>query len=563
MLVGKNASSGIGIAPCLIISNQEIKIESELHSNDQREIERFTSGLKSTSTQLKSLYQKVLTNFGDDKAQIFEAHLLILEDPEFVESVKSKILDDKFKSTRAVFEVSELFITMFEGMEQDYLRERAQDIKDVTHRLLRNILNISEFDLTSLEKNFILVANDITPSQMASLDIKNVSGIITEVGGKTSHTAIMARTLELPAVVGLKNATTSLVSNELIICDGDNGIVIPNPTPETLKKYNSLKEKIEKDKIELSQFKNLKTFTSDHHQVYLESNIASVKDLEAVLKNGAEGIGLFRTEFIFMDRNSAPSEEEQFEIYKAVLSVMGNKPAVIRTLDVGGDKNISYLKIPKEENPFLGLRALRYCLLHPDIFKTQLKALLRASVYGHLHIMFPMVSSLDELLSAKYILNQAKEELTISNVPFSSDIKVGIMIEIPSAAMITDLLSEHVDFFSIGTNDLIQYMCAVDRMNEQIHDLYDPFHPGVLRIINHVIKSSKNKPVAMCGEMASNELLTSLLIGMGLSHFSMTPSSILKIRKHIKNISFEKSKKLTDQVLSLSTSSSIKDLLNS
>jgi phosphoenolpyruvate-protein phosphotransferase (PTS system enzyme I) len=563
VLIGKNASSGLCIGPAFINLNQQINIEFDIAINIEREIERFTFGIEQSKKQLQILREKVLSEVGSDKAQIFEAHLLILEDPELIDAVLLKIKSENHRATKAVHEVSQMFISMFENMGDEYLRERALDIKDVSERILKNILGIALNSFESLNSPSILVAHDITPSQMATLDLKNVLGIITEVGGKTSHTAIMARTLGIPAVVGLKDATLKIIMGETLICDGELGHVIPNPDQDTLQKYQKKKELEDKNKFELNKLIGLPSKTIDHHQVYLEANIASAADLESVLKNDAEGIGLFRTEFIFMDRSSAPSEEEQFEIYKKVLETMGKKPTVIRTLDIGGDKNISYLKIPKEENPFLGFRALRYCLVNIELFKTQLRALLRASSFGNLHIMFPMVTNLDEVLKAKSILLDVKNELISLGTHVSDDIKIGIMIEIPSAALITDILCKHVDFFSIGTNDLIQYLCAVDRMNESIHDLYDPFHPSVLRIINHVIKEATkhNIPVAMCGEMAANEALSTVLLGMGLSHFSMAPSSILKLRKKIRENNFSDSQRLADQILQLPSAQEIKNLI--
>jgi len=564
VLIGKSASPGVAIAKTLVLTQQKIIIEEELSSSIDRELHRFNEAIVQSRTEIQALHQKVLKEIGSDKAQIFEAHLLILEDPELVDSVRLKIQDEKIKATKALYEVSQMFISMFESMDQEYMRERALDIQDVSQRVLRNILGLTNVDLGNLKEPTIIVSQDITPSQMASLDLKNVAGIITEVGGKTSHTAIMARTLELPAVVGLKNATRSIRNLELTIVDGELGHVIPSPNDEILSKYNKKFESLQIEKTILKEFVGKPTQTKDGHQVFLEANIASYLDLDSVLKNDAEGVGLFRTEFIFMDRTSAPTEEEQFEIYKKVLERMGKKPTVIRTLDIGGDKNISYLKIPKEENPFLGFRAIRYCLAHVDFFKIQLRALLRASVYGNLHIMVPMISNLTEVLKIKSIIKEVQEELTEKKIPFSENFQMGIMIEIPSAAMMSDQLAKHVDFFSIGTNDLIQYMCAVDRMNENIHDLYDPLNPGVLKMIDLVIKNGQknNIPVAMCGEMASNEQLTETLLGMGLTHFSMAPSSILKIRKKVSNLNYKEAQETSMKVLNLSESNEIKNLLN-
>lgn len=562
MLVGKSASQGVAIGKALVLKPQEIKIELGTTADVDQELNRFKEALRVSAEEIRALHAKVLETLGNDKAQIFEAHQMILEDPDLTDSIESVIKSDKAMATKAVNEVANNFISMFESMGQEYMRERALDVRDVTQRILRNLLGIKVQDLSTLEHPVILVANDITPSQMASVNLKFVQGIITEIGGKTSHTAIMARTLELPAVVGLKEATQAIKDGEIIIIDGEVGEVHRSPSPEAISRFESKKEKELKSKQELLQFVGQKSETLDHREVILEANIASAMDLDSVLKNDAQGIGLFRTEFIYMDRTTAPSENEQYEIYKNVLERMEGKPCVIRTLDVGGDKNISYLNIPKEENPFLGLRAIRYCLKNTETFKIQLRALLRASVHGKLHIMFPMISNLDEILKAKELLNESREELIAKGVKLA-DVKTGIMIEIPSAAVIADVLAQHVDFFSIGTNDLIQYVCAVDRMNENVHELYDPFHPAVLRLIHQVIEAGHkaNIEVGMCGEMASNESLTEVLLGMGLTHFSMAPSGILRTRKKIRNSQYSEAKKLTEKVLKLPSSTEIKKFL--
>lgn len=563
MLIGKSASYGIGIAKALVIENIDIVIETEKCQSSDLEIERFTSSLKSSLEDLNQLFEITLNNLGQEKAQIFEAHSMILQDPEWSDAITALIRDSHFKATMAVDLVSKQFIEMFQSMDNEYMRDRALDIKDVSQRVLRKILNIEVFDLSQLKEECILVAHDITPSQMAIIDLKKTVGIITEVGGKTSHTAIMARTMELPAVVGLKEATKNIKSHDILILDGEAGEVYVNPVQDTLNIFTHKKEKLKSIKEEMLSYREIETKTLDGRKLYLEANIASPLDLESVIKNGADGVGLFRTEFIYMDRESAPSEEEQFEIYKKVLEGLNGKPVVIRTLDVGGDKHLPYLKIPKEENPFLGFRAIRYCLKDIQLFKTQLRALLRASIFGNLRIMFPMISGLEEVIAAKSILEECKNEVKRDGLQFDKGVKIGIMIEIPSAAIMSDLLAEHVDFFSIGTNDLIQYVCAVDRMNENIHSLYDPFHPGVLRLIQQVITAGENKKVevAMCGEMAANESLTEILLGMGLTHFSMAPGSILKTKKSILNMKYDKAKERVKKVISLPSGAAIKDFL--
>jgi phosphotransferase system enzyme I (PtsI) len=564
MLIGKSASYGIGIAKALVLEYKEIKLESGKTTDIDLEIKRFNDAVTSSLEELNQLYQKTLSTLGEDKAQIFEAHSLILQDPELIDSIHDEIRSQHFRASMATDIVSKRFIEMFESMDNEYMRERSLDIKDVSSRIIRKILGIDSVNLSDLKDDVILVAHDITPSQMAGIDLKKTIGIVTEIGGKTSHTAIMARTMELPAVVGLKDATKAIKSGDILIIDGEAGEVYPSPDQDTLNIYQNRRNKILKLKEEMLSYRDLSASTKDHRKVHLEANIASPLDLDSVIRNGADGIGLFRTEFIYMDREKAPTEEEQFTIYKKVLEGMSGKPVVIRTLDVGGDKHLAYLKIPKEENPFLGFRAIRYCLQDKPLFKEQLRALLRASIFGNLSIMFPMISGLEEIEAAKEILEECKSELKKEGLTYSEKIRIGIMIEIPSAAIMADLLAQHVDFFSIGTNDLIQYVCAVDRMNENIHNLYDPFHPGVLRLIQMTITAGEARgiEVAMCGEMAANEALTGILLGMGLTHFSMAPGSILKTKKMIREMEFEKSKKLAAKVLALPSGKAIKDHLN-
>lgn len=564
MLIGKSASYGIGIAKALVLENTAIKLETGKTSDIKNEIARFDSALNEAIGELNLLYQKTLSTLGEDKAQIFEAHTMILQDPELIDSIHNEITSNSSMASAAVDTVARTFIEMFEGMDNEYMRERALDIKDVSLRIIRKILKIDAVNLTDLKEEVILVANDITPSQMASIDLKRTIGIVTETGGKTSHTAIMARTMELPAVVGLKDASKSIRSGDMLIIDGEAGEVYVAPDQDTLNIYLERRNRIARLKLEMQSYRDLSATTVDGRKIHLEANIASPLDIDSVIRNGAEGVGLFRTEFIYMDREKAPNEEEQFNIYKKVLEGLSGKPVVIRTLDVGGDKHLAYLKIPKEENPFLGFRAIRYCLQDIPLFKTQLRALLRSSVFGNLSIMFPMISGLEEIEATKALLDECRSELTKEGLKFAPDIKVGIMIEIPSAAIMSDLLAEHVDFFSIGTNDLIQYVCAVDRMNENIHSLYDPFHPGVLRLIQQVIKAGEARgiEVAMCGEMAANEALTEILMGMGLTHFSMAPGSILKTKKIVREMDFKKSQKLAAKVMTLPSGKAIRDYLN-
>jgi phosphotransferase system enzyme I (PtsI) len=564
MIKGKVASVGIGIGKALILDEEEIKLKSDKVESPGLEILKFNEAMEASLAEINELYEQALSTVGAEKAQIFEAHSLILRDPEFIESIYFEINENHYQASYAIDIVSQRFMKMFQQMENDYMKERSLDLKDVSIRLLKKILNIDSVTLKDLSEDTILIAQDITPSQMVNLDLKHTQGIITEFGGKTSHTAIMARILELPAVVGVREATKFIRTGDLIAMNSKSGEIFVNPDQETLQHLVEEKRKMDLQKEELQNYRDLPTTTLDKRSVHLEANISSPFDMDSVIKNGASGIGLFRTEFIFMDRKSPPSEDEQLSIYKSVLQRMQDKSVVIRTLDVGADKKISYLEIPNEENPSLGLRAIRYCLKNKSLFKTQIRALLRSSLFGNLKIMFPMISKLEEVLTLKEIISECRLELLQEGIGFREDIKLGIMIEVPSAAIMADLLAIHVDFFSIGTNDLIQYVCAVDRMNEEINEIYDPLNPAVLRLISHVIKVGEktNTEVSICGEMASDDKITEILLGFGLSKFSINPSNILKLKKVIRNLSFEKARIVSKKVLNLSSSSEIKNYLN-
>lgn len=565
MIKGKAASIGIGIGKALILDDKEITLEFDKVENPALENLKFNQAMEASLAEINELYEQALSTMGIEKAQIFEAHSLILQDPEFLENIYLEINENHHKASYAIDIVSRRFMEIFQQIENDYMRERALDIKDVSHRLLKKILNINSVSLKDLSEDTILIAQDITPSQMVNLDLKHTLGIITEFGGKTSHTAIMARILELPAVVGARGVTKFIKTGDLIAMNGDSGEIFINPDKEILHRLMEEKRKIDFQKKELQSYRDLPTTTLDKRCVQLEANITSPFDVDSVLKNGATGIGLFRTEFIYMDREFPPTEDEQFSIYKSVLERMQNKPVVIRTLDVGADKKIPYLKIPNEENPSLGLRAIRYCLKNKSIFKTQMRALLRSSPFGNLKIMFPMISKLEEVLILKEIISECHLELRQEGLSFREDIKLGIMIEVPSAAIMADFLASHVDFFSIGTNDLIQYVCAVDRLNEEINEIYDPLNPAVLRLISHVIKVGEetNTEVSICGEMAGNEKMTQILLGFGLSKFSMNPSNILGIKKLIRELHFERARVVSKEILNLPSSFEIKNYLNS
>ncbi len=534
MLKGVPASSGIMMGKAFVINEAEFEIVQREIEGVDGEKERFHSAVNIAKGQLVRIRDVAEKKMGKDKAEIFNAHIMMLDDPELSAEVENQI-ERNMNAEYALKMTVDMFVSIFEGIDDEYMRERAADIKDIGKRLQNILLGIENQNLSEIDEECIIVTKDLTPSETAQLNKKKVLGFVTDIGGRTSHSAILARTLEIPAVVGLKEATGIIKNNDFLIIDGDEGIVIINPEEKVIERYRiKQKEQIEYKK-ELVIFKDKKSITIDGRRVEIAANIGSPEDVEGVLRNGADGIGLFRTEFLYMDKTSLPTEEEQFEAYKIVLERMEGKPVVIRTLDIGGDKKLPYLKIENEMNPFLGYRAIRLCLDRTDIFKTQLRALFRSSVYGNLKIMFPMISSLSELRDAKKVVEEVKEELNSENISFSDKVEIGIMIEIPSAAIISDILAKEVDFFSIGTNDLIQYTIAVDRMNEKISYLYDPFHPAVLRLIKMVIDNGHKEGiwVGMCGEMARELKAIPILIGMGLDELSMSASSVLKVRKAV------------------------------
>ena len=560
MLKGIGASPGIVLGKALVIENTQLAIERKTITDTEAEVAKLRNAVQVSKEELNKVKEKALLELGEQEAQIFESHLLVLEDPELIESAISNINNEKVNADFALNEIKEKFVTMFEAMDNEYMRERAADIKDVTNRILRHILGIKVVDLADLNEEVVLVAHDLTPSDTAIMDKKKVLGFLTDIGGRTSHTSIMSRTLEIAAVVGLTDATSKIKDGDFIVFNGNTGEVIINPDEETILQYYKLKSEFEEYKKELELLKGQLSITTDGKRVELVGNIGTPSDLEALIKNDAEGVGLYRTEFLYMDRNDFPSEEEQYQAYKSVLEGMNNKPIIIRTLDIGGDKKLDYLPMDEEMNPFLGYRAIRLCLDRKEIFVTQLRALYRASIHGKLKIMFPMISSLEELLQAKEVCEEVKEQLKSEGIDYSDDVEIGMMIEVPSAAIISDVLAKHVDFFSIGTNDLIQYTCAVDRMNQKISYLYNPFNPAVLRLIKIVIDNAhkENKLVGMCGEVAGDQLMIPILIGFGLDEFSMSPISILPARKLINSLSFEDMKKLSEEILSLENTEEIK-----
>ncbi len=534
---GIGASPGVALGKALVVEHSELVIEKKSIDNVEAEIAKLEDAVAVSKEELVKVKEKASEELGAEEAEIFEAHLLVLEDPELIGSAIDKIKTESVNAEYALNEIKEMFVSMFESMDNEYMKERAADIKDVTNRILRHVLGIKVVDLSALSEEVVLIAHDLTPSDTATMNKKMVLGFLTDIGGRTSHTAIMSRTLEIAAIVGLNDITSKVKDGDFVVFNGDTGEVIVNPDEETINKYTELKAKYEDERKALQLLKGKPSVTLDGKHVELAGNIGTPNDIEGLIKNDAEGVGLYRTEFLYMDRDSFPTEEIQYEAYKAVLEGMDGKPIVIRTLDIGGDKELSYLSMEPEMNPFLGYRAIRLCLDRKDIFKTQLRALYRASVHGRLRIMFPMISSLEELLQAKEVVKEVLAELDSEGVAYAKDVEIGMMIEVPSAAVISDVLAKHVDFFSIGTNDLIQYTCAVDRMNQKISYLYNQFNPAVLRLIKTVIDNAhkEGKWAGMCGESAGDQKMIPILLGMGLDEFSMSPISNNLYYEFIKN----------------------------
>ncbi|WP_100373687.1 phosphoenolpyruvate--protein phosphotransferase [Bacillus sp. FJAT-45037] len=558
-LTGIAASSGVAIAKAFVHEEPDLSIELREVTNANEEIDRFEAALTKARDELTVIKDKTEADLGADKAEIFAAHLLVLSDPELVDAVKGKIKDEKQNAEYALDEIANMFISMFENMDNEYMKERASDIRDVTKRVLGHLLGVEAQSLATISEETIVIAEDLTPSDTAQLNPVFIKGFATNIGGRTSHSAIMSRSLEIPAVVGAKEVTSRIETGMMVIVDGIDGNVIINPSEEEMATYKKKKADFQKQKEEWAKLVNEKTLTKDGHHVELAANIGTPKDLDGVISNGAEGIGLYRTEFLYMGRDALPTEEEQYEAYKEVVERMEGKPVVIRTLDIGGDKELPYLDLPKELNPFLGFRAIRLCLEKDEMFRTQLRALLRASSYGQLKIMFPMIATLEELRQAKGLLSEEKQKLVNEGVNVSDEIEVGIMVEIPSTAVAADRFAKEVDFFSIGTNDLIQYTFAADRMNERVSYLYQPYHPAILRLVNMVIQAAnkEGKWTGMCGEMAGDEVAIPILLGLGLDEFSMSATSILPARSQLLDLSKEELTTFSNEMLDLNTADEV------
>lgn len=566
MISGILASPGIAFGKALLLKEDEIVIDRKKISADKvdQEVERFLSGRAKASAQLEAIKTKAGETFGEEKEAIFEGHIMLLEDEELEQEIIALIKDKHMTADAAAHEVIEGQATALEELDDEYLKERAADVRDIGKRLLRNILGLAIIDLSAIQEEVILVAADLTPSETAQLNLQKVLGFITDAGGRTSHTSIMARSLELPAIVGTGSVTAQVKNGDYLILDAVNNQVYVNPTNDVIEQLRAVQEQVATEKAELAKLKDLPAITLDGHQVEVCANIGTVRDVEGAERNGAEGVGLYRTEFLFMDRDALPTEEEQFAAYKAVAEACGSQEVIVRTMDIGGDKELPYMNFPKEENPFLGWRAVRIAMDRKEILRDQVRAILRASAFGKLRIMFPMIISVEEVRALRKEIEIYKQELRDEGKAFDESIEIGVMVETPAAATIARHLAKEVDFFSIGTNDLTQYTLAVDRGNDMISHLYQPMSPSVLNLIKQVIDAShaEGKWTGMCGELAGDERATLLLLGMGLDEFSMSAISIPRIKKIIRNTNFEDAKVLAEQALAQPTTDELMTLVN-
>lgn len=564
LIKGIAASDGVAIAKAYLLVEPDLSFTNEKITDTDAEINKFRNALEASKIELTKIRNNAEKSLGADKAAIFDAHLLVLDDPELIQPIEDKIANEKVNAPEALNEVTTQFITIFESMDNEYMRERAADIRDVSKRVLAHLLGVELPNPSMIDESVVIIGNDLTPSDTAQLNKEFVQGFVTNIGGRTSHSAIMSRSLEIAAVVGTKSITHEVKQGDMVIVDGITGDVIIDPTEDELIAYQNKRERFFEDKKELQKLRDAETVTVDGEHAELAANIGTPDDLYGVMENGAEGIGLYRTEFLYMGRDQMPTEDEQFEAYKKVLETMKDKRVVVRTLDIGGDKELPYLNLPKEMNPFLGYRAIRLCLDQQDIFRTQLRALLRASAYGKLNIMFPMVATIKEFRDAKAILLEEKDKLTSEGQEVADDIEVGIMVEIPSTAALADIFAKEVDFFSIGTNDLIQYTMAADRMSERVSYLYQPYNPAILRLVKQVIEAShkEGKWTGMCGEMAGDETAIPLLLGLGLDEFSMSATSILKARRQINGLSKNEMAELANRAINCATQDEVKELVH-
>ena len=559
LIKGTGISDGIGLGKAIIFKSQKIKLEKNKIKDVTLEKEKFYKAIKEVEKEIEDLLEKIS---GTEK-EIMQAYLLILQDPNLIQKTIEIIEKEKWNAAYATEIGFNEIIKEFEKVDDPYISERSKDIEDMKKKIIAKIIGKEEINLSKLPSNTILVAKELSTSDIAKLDFKNIVGIITEVGGMNSHMAIMARTHEIPSSVGVNKITQNIKQNDVVAINGKTGEIFVNPSKKEYKNFEEIKEKIKKEKNELENYKNQDSITKDGHEVKVLANIGMPDDVKIVIQNTAEGVGLFRSEFLYMNSEDFPTENEQFEAYKKVVLKLKNKEVIIRTLDIGGDKDLKYMKLPKEDNPFLGYRAIRICLDDINLFKVQLRAILKASAFGNVAIMIPMISSLEELRKTKEIINEVKEELREKKIKFDENIKIGIMIEIPAAALIADELAKECDFFSIGTNDLIQYTVAVERGNKKIANLYTHFHPAVIRLIKKAIEGAHKNHIlcGMCGEAAGDVTFIPLLIGLGLDEFSMNANKVLNVRKLIRKLDFKECQKLADEVLKLATSDEVEKLL--
>ena len=564
MIKGIAASAGIAVSKVFKLKQPVLNIERIEGKNADEEIQKLKDAIEASKKDILEIKEKAVGKLSDEDLAIFDAHLMVAEDPEFVGQIEEMIQNDSVNADFAVDQVAEMFVGMFEGMDDPYFKERAADIKDVTFRIKCHLMGVKIPDLSTINEEVVIVAEDLTPSDTAQLNREFVKGFATEIGGRTSHSAIMARSLEIPAVVGAGSLLDKIEHGDEIILDAIEGSIIFNPTDDQKEEYIAKAKAHQEHRESLKVLKDAESVTLDGHKVELAGNIGTPNDVEGVLNNGGEGVGLYRTEFLYMDSNDFPTEEEQYIAYKKVLEEVAPGRVVVRTLDIGGDKELDYLDLPEEMNPFLGYRAIRLCLDQEDVFRPQIRALLRASVHGKLSIMFPMIATIQEFRDAKAIVESEKKNLSKEGIPYSDDIELGMMVEIPAAAVLADQFAKEVDFFSIGTNDLIQYSMAADRMNERVSYLYQPYNPSILRLIKMTIDGGhkEGKWVGMCGEMAGDERAIPLLLGLGLDEFSMSASSILEARNIIRNLKYEDMKVLSEKALNATTTEEVLELLD-
>lgn len=560
MYKGTNASDGIGIGTAVIVEEAELIITRREVNDTEAEVQRFKGALETTIAETQKMAEDLAARVGEKEAEIMQGHMMLLSDPMLTGEIENSIQNDKVNSEFAIENVCNMYADMFASMGDELMQQRATDMRDIKVRMQRTLMGLQSVDVSALPAGTILVAKDLTPSMTAGINPANVTGIVTELGGRTSHSAILARALEIPAVVAVNGLLDEVKDGDTVVLDGSTGEVYVNPEAEVKAAYEAKREQFLKDKKELEKYIGQPSVTKDGVQVEIVANIGKPEDIDKVLEYDAEGIGLFRTEFLFMDRTAMPTEEEQFEAYKKVAAAMNGKPVIIRTLDIGGDKEIPYMGLEKDENPFLGYRAIRLCLdRKEDIYKPQLRALLRASAFGNIRIMIPLVTCIDEFREAKSLIEELKKELDEKGIAYKKDIQVGIMVETAAASLIADIFAKEADFFSIGTNDLTQYTMSVDRGNKKVSYLYSTFNPAVLRSIRHIIACGREAGimVGMCGEAASDPMMVPLLLAFGLNEFSMSASAVLRTRKLVTGFSITELQAVAEKAMSFATTAEV------